>query len=229
MIRVLVVEDNPILREEVIFFLSLQGHQVKGVGDGVAMDRELSLQHYDIVILDIGLPGEDGYSIAKRLAQRPGLGILALTARGATDDRIRGLRSGMDAYLVKPADLRELLALVERLFERISGSREGGGAEVWRLDPLRRCIRTPDGTDVPLTANETAILTVMAKAHGAAVSRRDIIIAMGRNYMEFDDRRLEVAISRLRRKLMPDSPSGSPIRADRGTGYCFAANLVIAA
>jgi DNA-binding response OmpR family regulator len=67
----------------------------------------------------------------------------------------------------------------------------------------------------------------MAKANGAAVARRDIIVAMGRNYMEFDDRRLEVAISRLRRKLMPDSPTGSPIRADRGTGYCFAAPLML--
>lgn len=226
MIRVLVVEDNPVLREEVVFFLSTQGHQVKGVGDGVSMDAELAQQPYDIVVLDIGLPGEDGYSIAERLSQRPGLGILALTARGATDDRIRGLRSGMDAYLVKPADLRELLALVERLFERVSGSRESS-TDVWKLDALRRNIRTPEGVDVPLTSNETAILTAMAKANGAAVARRDIIIAMGRNYMEFDDRRLEVAISRLRRKLMPDSPTGSPIRADRGTGYCFAAPLML--
>lgn len=228
MIRVLVVEDNPVLREEVAFFLSSQGHQVKAVGDGVAMDRELSLQPYDIVVLDIGLPGEDGYSIAERLAHRPGLGILALTARGATDDRIRGLRSGMDAYLVKPADLRELLALVERLYDRIAGSRESD-AEVWRLDSLRRQIRTPAGAEVSLTSNETAILGVLAKANGAAVSRRDIIVAMGRNYMEFDDRRLEVAISRLRRKLMPDEPTSCPLRADRGAGYCFSAPLVLEA
>lgn len=226
MIRVLVVEDNPVLREEVVFFLSSQGHQVKGVGDGVSMDRELAAQPFDIVVLDIGLPGEDGYSIAERLAQQQTMGILALTARGATDDRIRGLRSGMDAYLVKPADLRELLALVERLYERVSGNRQSE-AEVWRLDPLRRHIRTPEGVEVSLTSNETAILNVLARANGAAVSRRDIIIAMGRNYMEFDDRRLEVAISRLRRKLMPESPTGSPLRADRGTGYCFAAPLAL--
>lgn len=225
MIRVLVVEDNPILREEVVFFFNTQGHQALGVGEGRAMDKALAENKIDIIILDIGLPGEDGFSIAQRLTQSPHCpGIIALTAHGALDDRLRGLRNGVDAYLVKPADLRELLALVERLHQRVSGKPK---SEAWILNVGRRAICSPSGDEALLTVTEVAILRALAPGQGNTVARRDIIAAMGRNYLEFDERRLEVAISRLRRKLKPHAPTESPLRADRGTGYSFAATLTI--
>lgn len=226
MIRILVVEDNPILREEVVFFFSRQGHQAQGVADGRAMDKALAESEVDIIVLDIGLPGEDGFSIAERLTQNPnGPGIVALTARGNLDDRLRGLRNGVDAYLVKPADLRELQALVEGLYRRVSPQARPD-VSGWRLSLSRRCVVPPQGAEVQLSTSETSILKVLANEK-APVARRDIIAAMGRNYLEFDERRLEVAISRLRRKLMPDNPAACPLRADRGIGYSFAAPLLV--
>lgn len=228
MIRILVVEDNRVLRTEVEFFLSHHGHQVQGVGDGRALDKALAAQDYDIVVLDLGLPGEDGISIAQRLAARPGanLGIIALTARSGLDERILGLRSGMDAYLVKPADLRELLALVESLYRRIRNATPDAGL-TWRLSRSRRCMTTPQGEQVSLSATEVAVIKALAAGAGNSVTRKQIIAAMGQNYLEFDERRLEVAISRLRRKLVPETPANSPLRADRGTGYCFVAPLLL--
>src|SRR5690606_2100697 len=111
---------NPDLLDELAFHLRRQGHGVAALPDGVALDAHLAGAEVDVLVLDLGLPGEDGLSIARRLRRtQPGIAIAMLTARGQLDDRLLGLNSGADIYLVKPVDMRELSAVVESLYRRV--------------------------------------------------------------------------------------------------------------
>lgn len=226
--RIVVVEDNEDLLEEVVFHLSLQpDSEVLGVRDGKGLDACLALRDIDIVILDLGLPGEDGLQIARRLRGRPGLGIIMLTARGSVGQRVIGLETGADAYLVKPVDMRELAAVVDSLFRRLSPSAETPD-EGWVFYPGRWQVRSPGGVVQTLTAAENRVLQILAEAAGRTVSRQELASVQGKPALDFDYRRLESTISRLRRKLesvteTQDSSdsSDSPLRAARGLGYAF--------
>lgn len=136
MIHIAVVEDNEDLRDEVVFHLGRMGHCVTGLPDGTALDRHLASQPADVLVLDLGLPGEDGVSIARRLAvSHPRLAIAMLTARGQLEDRLVGLESGADIYLVKPVDMRELSAVCESLYRRLHRvDVPERPAEGWQLD-----------------------------------------------------------------------------------------------
>lgn len=224
MIRIGLVEDNLDYRAEVAFHLRRAGFEIALESDGVGIDAQLVDCPCDLLMLDLGLPGEDGLVIARRLRrQQPGLGIVMLTARGSLDDRLSGLEEGADAYLVKPVDMRELVGTLHSVQRRLTVAAPPG--EAWSLIPNTLSIGSPSGELVALTATEMDLLKCLAEAAPEPVSRETLGAAMGHPEPDFDYRRLEVAFSRLRKKLEAALAGESPIRSARGRGYVFAAPI----
>jgi two-component system OmpR family response regulator len=222
MTRVGLVEDNLDYRAEVAFHLRRVGFEIALESDGVGIDAQLADSPCDLLVLDLGLPVEDGLVIARRLRRRqPGLGIIMLTARGSLDDRLSGLEEGADAYLVKPVDMRELVGTLHSVQRRLTAA--APPSEAWSLNPATLSIGSPSGELVALTATEMDLLKCLAAAAPEPVSREALAAAMGHPEPDFDYRRLEVAFSRLRKKIETTLAGESPIRAARGRGYVFAA------
>lgn len=221
MTRIIVVEDNDDLREEIVFQLRHAGHAARGAGDGPALDRALAAEAAEVIVLDIGLPGEDGFAIARRLRRTlPDIGIVVLTARGLLEDRLRGLDLGADAYLVKPVDPRELVAVVASLARRVAPV----DGDDWVLDTTRRELLDPQGTGIALTHTEYLLMQALAQCAPDVASRRTLVEALGHEFLQFDERRLEAALSRLRRKLQGEA-GDSPLKSARNQGYVFAAPI----
>ncbi len=230
MIRLAVVEDNPDLREELVFHLSRQGHAVTGLADGVALDAHLAAAEVDVLVLDLGLPGEDGLAIAARLRRtHPQLAIAMLTARGQLEDRLLGLKTGADIYLVKPVDMRELSAVVESLYRRLHrvAAAEADTAAQWRLDAYTMELRSPARESVMLTPTEFNLMQELAAAAPEPATRARLAEAIGHPEPDFDYRRLETAMSRLRKKIESRCDEGSPLRSARNVGYVFAAQIKV--
>lgn len=228
--RLLVVDDDPKLRELLQRYLTTNQFEVTLAPDAGVMDRLVRRQPFDLVILDLMLPGEDGLSILRRLR---GTGdatpVIMLTAKGDEVDRIVGLEMGADDYLAKPFNPRELLARIHAVLRRQpppeapgAPSAEAGSIRFgdFELDlALRRLTR--DGTPVPLTSGEFAVLKVFARHPRQALGRDKLmLLARGREYGAFD-RSLDVQISRLRKLIEPDPQHPRYIQTVWGVGYAF--------
>ena len=218
--KIIVVEDNLDLQQELVFMLGKSGHSVTGVSAGPELDRCLPEFQPDIVLLDVGLPGEDGFSIARRLRSIPHLGIVMLTARGSDEDHIQGLEGGADNYLTKPVNRRVLLAVLERVYNRLRPPAEIP-ATLWKLQPNEHLLISPSAALIPLTDAEQTILETLMLAPGKTVSRRQLIEALGYDYLSFDGRRLEVRMSRLRKKIRDLAGDDDPLKSEWGIGYIF--------
>ena len=222
MIRIGLIEDNIDYRDNLAFFLRREGFDIAFECDGHEIDRTLTAHPCDLILLDLGLPDEDGLVIASRLRQQqPALGIVMLTARASVNDRLAGLEGGADAYLVKPVDMLELAATLRSVHRRLATA--APPAEAWTLAPATLSLFTPAGIAVTLTAAEMILLKCLAAAAPEPVSREALAAAMGQPQPDFDYRRLEVAFSRLRKKIDTALAGESPIRSARGRGYVFAA------
>ncbi len=174
------------------------------------------------------MPDEDGLDIARKLEGVSGLGIVMLTARGEMQDRIRGLDSGADAYLTKPVDINELLAVIQSIYRRIKTEANAADAPVTKneneqklcLDASKRCVYLPQGGVLELTAKEGTLLYVLAQSAPAPVSRRALTESLGVDFLHYDERRLEAAMSRLRKKLTDVCLNDEVVLiAARGKGY----------
>ncbi len=222
-IRVVACEDQALMRKYIISGLARFGIEAMGVCDGTELEAHLKAHPVDIVILDIGLPGEDGYSIATRLRQeRPHLGIVMLTARDETHDRVLGLDCGADLYFAKPTDIRELASALGSLHRRLKLHRPADSPGGWRLDPLRARLVTPSGAEVSLTDNEQRFLTPLLSQPGVVVDRDVLSQALEQIPDVYAMRRMETMLSRLRNKVLKVSPEEPlPVRARHGRGYAF--------
>lgn len=223
MMRVAVVEDNQDLLDDVCFNLERSGFQVLHCASGAELDAGWQAFLPQVVVLDIGLPGEDGLSIATRLrAQHPSLGIVMLTARTGLEDRIAGHDQGADNYLCKPVEMEELVAVVQARARAIQHqSLSTPSLPLWRFNPRQLTLHFPMGQKLELTAAESALLATILKAPGQQASRQELIRALGGNPLDFDPRRLEVTLSRLRHKIRKLSPDANPLRGLRNQGYAF--------
>lgn len=227
--RVLVVDDDARLRELLSRYLSEQGFAVKAVIDSNTMDRALHREHYDLIVLDLMLPGEDGLSICRRLrAADVTTPIIMLTAKGDDVDRIVGLEMGADDYLPKPFNPRELVARIQAVMRRQPHQLPGAPAmedEVVDFGTvsvnLGNRTLTRDGEEVALTTGEFSLLKVLVQHPRQPLSRDKLMeLARGREYGVFD-RAIDVQISRLR-KLVEDDPSKPRfIQTVWGFGYVF--------
>jgi two-component system response regulator QseB len=216
--RVLVVEDDPMIGRAVSAGLRGSGYAVDWVEDGASADLALGNETYDVVLLDLGLPRRNGLELLK-VWRRDGknLPVLVITARDSLAERVAGLDSGADDYLVKPFDLDELLARIRAVLRRHAGraSPETVYGAV-RLDPVRREVAFR-GAQVELSAREYAVFEVLMKEPGAVVSREKLEDAVYGWGEEVGSNSVEVHLHHLRRKLAPEL-----IRNVRGVGYRIA-------
>jgi len=232
--KIIVVDDEAELRELLAGYLSQQGLQVRQAASGAALDRLLAEEPADLVLLDLTMPVEDGFSIARRLRTLEGGGpaIIMVTGAGTVVDRVVGLELGADDYIAKPFDLRELLARVRAVLRRSDAVRaaaalpEADGREVvgfgpWRLDLAARTLRRGNGDPVELTAMEFDLLAVFAAKPNRVLSRDQLLDLAHHRDNEPFDRSIDVRIARLRRKIEIDPARPQYIKTIRGAGYMF--------
>lgn len=225
--RILVVEDEATQRLLLVDYLTHQGFKVIGLADGVALRRAIEQEEPALVLLDLGLPGEDGFSLARHLRVRwPRTGVIMVTAAGATVDRIVGLETGADDYIPKPYEPRELLARVRSVLRRatstvapLTDKRVRMGRRV--LDLERRLLLGEDDTEESLTASEFDLLKLFAENPNRPLARDWLLEATSHREAEAFDRAIDLRITRLRRKIEHDPAHPDAIRTVRGVGYMF--------
>lgn len=215
--RVLLIEDDELIAHGILVGLRAHGLTVDGVTTAAQAEATLSAVHCDVVILDLGLPDEDGMSLLQRLrADGMALPVLVLTARDAVEDRVAGLRAGADDYLLKPFDLDELVARLHALLRRAAGRSvaiiEQGAL---RLDPERGQVSL-NGHPVVLSRRELALLAALLHARGRILSVDQLKDSLYGFSEEIESNALNVHIHHLRRKLGADL-----IETVRGVGYRF--------
>lgn len=221
------VEDETILREELCFQLSHLGFEVEGFADAAQLYRRLAVRRFAVVILDIGLQGEDGLSICHYLREHDKqLGIIFVTARALREDRLTGLKAGADAYLSKPVDLDELALLLGRLTEREQAPPAPQAVPAppplsWQLEGNGDYLLAPGGAQVRLSINETRVLQLLLQQPGEVAPFPRLATALGLMPEEYDKHRLEVIVSRLRDKVLRETGIPLPLLTRRGMGYLF--------
>jgi len=224
---ILIIDDEPEIRNLVQRYLGREGFDVIGVGNGADMQDVLNRQLPDLVIMDIRLPGDDGVSLTRQLRSTSRIPIIMLTSKKEVVDRVTGLASGADDYLTKPFDLRELLARVQALLRRTEEGRTARTAHHgvlcfsgWELDISQRKLRGADERTIPLSTAEFDLLRVLAENPNTVLNRDFLLRATrGRSTMPFD-RTIDVRIGHLRRHLSSDQGDGRElIRTVRGAGY----------
>ncbi|MEO7067615.1 MAG: response regulator transcription factor [Rhodanobacter sp.] len=216
-LRVLLVEDDAEIRDEILVpGLRNYGINVMGADCAATADQLMRENTFDIVVLDVGLPDESGFSVARRLRAGSSTGIVMLTGRSENPDRVRGLSEGADAYLTKPVALDVLVATLRSLGRRLLTSVP---APTWQLTADDWCLRSPRGVDVALTLPERRILGRLMAGDGEPVSREALIAMLTEDIFDFDPHRLEMFVYRLRCKIAETCGETLPLRAVRGAGY----------
>jgi DNA-binding response OmpR family regulator len=221
--NVIIVEDNPALLEELVFQQQGAGLNARGARDAIELDRLLQSEACDVLVLDLNLPGESGFSIANRLRDPSRLGIVILSARSAIGDKVDALASGGDQYLVKPVDRRELTATILALYRRLEASRRPPG---WRFDLLARTLLAPDGRALELTPQQATVFGLLVRHAGAVLDRQQMVKALGIEYVDFPDTRVNTLISRLRQQLESFDPA-LRVRTWRARGYAWVGPRII--
>ena len=228
--KILIVDDDPRLRDLLRRYLGENGFNVLVSENGEAMKRLWVREHFDVLILDLMMPGEDGLAILKRLrAEKDMTPVIMLTARGEDVDRILGLELGADDYLGKPFNPRELLARIHAVLRRRPRQDAPGASSMenevvkfgdFELDLGTRVLKK-NGEIVPLTTGEFAVLKAFARHPRQPLSRDKLMeMARGREYEAFD-RSLDVQVSRLRKLLEPDPSKPRYLQTVWGLGYVF--------
>ena len=228
--RALIVDDNQELRELLGGYLSRFNIDSQAVGDGQGMRQALAQGHFDVIILDLMLPGEDGLVLCRELRSQSDIPILMLTARCEPTDRIIGLELGADDYLPKPFEPRELLARIRAVLRR--RGEPGGSAATTRSSPVLRFgsleidrdARTVQvaGQLCELTSYQFDLLVAMAERAGRVLTRDQIMEAVRGRELEAFDRSIDVHIGRIRTAIEVDSKDPKRILTVRGVGYVFA-------
>ena len=228
--KILVVDDDARLRDLLNRYLGEQGYTVRTVADAGEMNRQLVRERYDLMVLDLMLPGEDGLSICRRLRSgSESLPIIMLTAKGDDVDRIVGLEVGADDYLPKPFNPRELVARIQAVLRRLPPppppGAPGTAAEMVEFGAFHLNLGArnlaKNGEDVPLTTGEFALLKVLVQHPRTPLSRDKLMeLARGREFGAFD-RSIDVQVSRLRRLIEPDPGKPAFIQTVWGFGYVF--------
>jgi len=228
--RILVVDDDQRLRDLLVRYLGGEGYEVKAVGDAAGMDKQLSRERYDLVVLDLMLPGEDGLAACRRLREGGNaVPLIMLTAKGDDVDRIIGLETGADDYLAKPFNPRELVARIHAVLRRQAPQERPGApspeARTIEFGPfalhLANRALTREGKAVPLTTGEFALLKALAQHPREPMSRDKLMeLARGRELESFD-RSIDVQVSRLRKLLGEDPQQPRFIQTVWGFGYVF--------
>ncbi|MFC4762031.1 response regulator transcription factor [Dyella koreensis] len=230
--RILVLEDDDVLREHILIpGLIDYGFDVTGARTSADLYRHMLSSQYDMALLDIGLPGEDGITVARHLRELSSMGIVMLTGNHERSDHVRALAVGADLYLSKPVDLEVLAASLHSLGRRLRIPVAASVEEQpvydpapprmeWRLETDDWCLVTPGNATIALSGSERCALQQLVAAKGMAVSREELIATLCQDIYDFDPHRLEMLVYRLRRKAREQGES-LPLVTVRGLGYAF--------
>jgi two-component system phosphate regulon response regulator OmpR len=225
--HIVVVEDEATQRHLLVDYLARQNFRVSGVTGGADLRKLVERDRPALVLLDVGLPGEDGFAIARCLREKSArIGIIMVTAASDTVDRVVGLETGADDYIAKPFDQRELLARVKSVLRRATGAAPTAGPRIRMgcrvLDLEKRVLVDPtNGTEETLTASEFDLLKVFAEHPNKPLQRDWLLEVTAHRDMEAFDRAIDLRITRLRRKIEFDPAHPNAIRTVRGVGYMF--------
>lgn len=226
--RIAVVEDEADLCDSIVDYLNASGYPTWGAVSAEAFFRQLLLNPVDVLVLDIGLPGESGLSVAQHVAQRANMAIIIVSGRDSVDDRLAGLNCGADRYLVKPVDLRELTANIDAVW-RIIAPQEVGipPAQVlpdnppWQLDDDDWQLVDPDGGTISLTSREYLFVRRLIADEGQVVSRDAIAQTLDINMEVSSLHRIDVLVARLRKKALDATGKVLPIKTVHNQGFIF--------
>ena len=231
--HILIVDDDAEIRLLLSRYLEKNGLQASTVPDGRAMWRALDEISFDLIVLDLMLPGDDGLTLCRKLRARSDIPIIMLTARGEETDRIVGLEMGADDYLAKPFSARELLARIKVILRRVRSLppnlRPDDATQLhfagWVLDTVARHLVAPDQGVTPLSGAEYRLLRVLLDHPNRVLSRDQLMdLTQGRDAGPLD-RSIDVQISRLRHRLGDESREPQLIKTVRGEGYVLAASV----
>jgi len=237
--HIAVVDDETAITELLAHYLGTHGFRTTQLHSGRALMELMPSDPPELVLLDLGLPGEDGFVIARQLREHWRCGLVIITGRGDSVDKVVGLEVGADDYVTKPFDLRELVARVKAVLRRLEPAPPAATAPVapaaapaphgggslgflgWRLDLAARRLDDPAGAEVRLTTGEFELLATLAQ-HAGRVLSRDFLLerTRGREAAPFD-RTIDVQVGRLRRKLEANAENPQIIKSVRGAGYIF--------
>lgn len=231
--HILVVDDDARIRQMLARYFEDEGYRVTAVADGSAMRAQIHSTQFNIILLDLMLPGESGLELAREIRTRSDVPIMMLTGKDDVLDRIVGLELGADDYMAKPFHLREVLARVRTIMRRRTPAPEARPAvtedrilfEGWMLDLGRRELIAPDKSNMELTTGEFDMLAVFLRHPGRVLSRETLMdLTRGRNLEAFD-RTIDAQIARLRKKIEADVANPQLIKSVRGIGYVFTGKI----
>jgi two-component system phosphate regulon response regulator OmpR len=227
----LVVDDDAEIREELAAYLGSYGFRVASAGSGAEARELAEREDFDVILLDLWLGSENGFDVLRQIQKYAPTPCIMITAQDEVTDKIVGLELGADDYLVKPVNLRELLARIRALIRRTrppGGGTGGGEAEhpagpeaSWKFDPMRRSLCAPDGRPVPLTTAECDLLIELVSKEGLPQTRDNLCRRVFNREWSPYDRSLDGIIVKLRRKLEPNPDQPLVIKTVRGRGYVF--------
>lgn len=232
MMHILAVDDDASIRALIVEYLGENGFRVSAVASGAEMQQVMREDAADLILLDVKMPGEDGFSLARSIRATSKVPIIMLTGQSHEVDRVLGLELGADDYLTKPFSPRELLARIKAVLRRYepgesatASTRRDDGPRIyrfsgWQLFTGTHKLRSPDGRKVDLTNGEYALLMSFLKAPRRVLSR-DQLLESSRLHDDIYDRSIDVQILRLRRKIETDPNEPRLIRTERGAGYFF--------
>jgi two-component system, OmpR family, response regulator len=228
--HVLAIDDDPSVRQLIVDYLGDNDIRVTALENGRGVDDLLTREIFDLLILDLKLPGEDGMQIARRLRERYDMPIIMLTGRREEADRVMGLELGADDYLTKPFSPRELLARIRALLRR-SRARETVADSLakmrayrfagWELNVRLRRLTSPQGETIAMSNSEFNLLAAFLSAPQRVLSREQLLDLSRLHNDEVYDRSIDVQVGRLRKKLEPRGSDVQFIRTERGAGYIF--------
>lgn len=228
---ILVVDDDERLCDLLKRYLGREGFRVNSVLTGAEMKRHIEQDMPDLVILDLVLPDSDGLALARELRTHPNMGIIILTGKGETIDRIVGLEIGADDYISKPFQNRELLARIRSVLRRLSvvADRKSDfepestrlGFSGWILDLATHELVSPEGDKIHLTTNEFRLMTIFVKSRNRVMNRDRILDLLSEREWNPDDRSIDVLVGKLRKKIGQGDNQNDFIKTIRGEGYMF--------
>lgn len=225
--HLLIVDDDERIRGLLQKFLIRHGFLVSAAKDAAHARRILAGLEFDLLVLDVMMPGEDGVSLTRSLRERMQTPILLLTARGETGDRIAGLEAGADDYLTKPFEPKELLLRINAILRRVPAPPDGTETPKFlKLGPIRYDVERGEmwrGEElIRLTATEAQLMKIFSATPGEPVSRTKLVEDLGRDRGQAQERAVDVQITRLRRKLESDPKQPRYLQTVRGAGYMLA-------
>ena len=222
--HLLIVDDDERIRGLLQKFLQRNGYMVSVARDAAHARRLLSGLEFDLLVLDVMMPGEDGFALTRDLRRTMSTPILLLTARGEAEDRIKGLEMGADDYLAKPFEPKELLLRVHAILRRVpKDPRLPEPPRSLQLGAVRYDVGRAElwsgNAPVRLTSTESALMRIFSAQPGQALSRLELVEELGRENGETNERAIDVQITRLRRKIEADSKQPRYLQTVRGAGY----------